>query len=189
MKRLLFRLSLKTQTQKEFRTWQKQYSHNKFDYTNFDLWQDVGEHPLDILFMDLAKIYQEASNSDRKLIEKTFENRTHHLWQLIIFIRRLAILVISRDQLQIVQFGLAITLIEGGHFDPRDAVISLVILKFASQRAGINIDDMIDQLLSLSISKTMELILRNVRNHHQADIVYSVKEFGPPNWFQPGNCN
>jgi hypothetical protein len=172
----------------EFDDWKKKYNRTKDNYKN--MWADIGHHPLDHLFFDLASIYYRASPAERTIIEGFFSGKTYRflvtkkltrLLQLVYFVRRVAKLIDSPSQIDLVRAGLAIASIEGGRYDFRDTIISLIVLRFAAERNGINFLVLIDTIIPVVRPESRSIFL-NVKNHSETDMLFTVRRHGPPGW-------
>jgi signal transduction histidine kinase len=164
--------------------WKKLYKANKVEYSPLNLWEGIGQHPLDNLFISLAQIYLGASFEERRCIEALFKDQDK-LFELIICIRRLSLQVKSMRDCDLVRLGFILEVVEGGRYDFRDTIVSLILLRYSSEKAGINISLIIDGIINnfaQNLTRLTQDILENVRKHSDADVVYTIKEMGPPDW-------
>lgn len=168
----------------EILNWRRNYLRNKQDYTDTSLWQGVGKHPLDLLLLDLAHLYENARQDEKDFIGNIFTNRQHCLWQLVIFIRRMAILVASGKDYELLRYSVDIALIEDARFDFRDLIVSLLILRYAAERANIEIEEMFEDAMKTAKSQITKDVFTNVRNHSREDLMYTIKKSGPPKWVE-----
>jgi hypothetical protein len=150
-------------------------------YRSGSLWSKVGRHPLDLRLTLLAELFWDSNDKQRQQIRASVDKQD--AWALVAYVRRIGILINSRDDIRWLRAGLAIAVIEDARFDFRDLIVSLVILRFAAERMGIDTKPYFDEVIKVSTARTRG-VLRNVRNHSKADILITVREFGPRDW----NC-
>ncbi len=150
-------------------------------YHDGRMWEDVGSRALDTRLTELAVLYLASDSEQRKLIGAYFSGNEKRLWELIIYVRRIAKLITSADDVNWFRLGLAAASIEGGRWDFRDLIVSLVILRFAAERVGIEAVPFFDEIIEMS-NPTTHSIFNNARNHSTGDIEATVKAFGPEDW-------
>ncbi|MBI5932164.1 MAG: hypothetical protein HY867_00540 [Chloroflexi bacterium] len=163
-----------------FETWNSQFLANKIEYGN-SIWENIGKHPQDILFLDLGEIYITASSELRMKIKGLFEKRPEQTWQLVLFIRRIAKMINFDTQTKLVKIGLAIADIVMENEDYRDISISVAILKYGSEKVGINVTELIENEIS-NYSAELSTLLNNLMKWSKNDMKLSLLWFGPPEW-------
>jgi hypothetical protein len=97
------------------------------------------------------------------------------------YVRGVAVRIGSPDDVAWRRRGLAIAAVEGGRIDYRDTIVSLVILRYGAERAGIDPRPFFDEAMATA-SPQGRLCLRNARDHSRRDVLYTVREMGPPEW-------
>lgn len=150
-------------------------------YHDGRMWEDVGSCALDARLTELAKLYLASDSEQRKFIRAYFSGKEERLWELIIYVRRIAKLITSAEDIKWLRLGLAAASIEAGRWDFRDLIVSLVILRFAAERVGLEPLPFFDEIIEIS-NPTMNDIFNNARNHSTGDIEATVKAFGPEDW-------
>lgn len=175
-------------------SWMSRYIREKSTYGNL-VWENIGNHPQDILLSELGKMFVDANQEQRNEIKEIFR-RKHKLtwqsflkgrpvptWQSVLFIRRVAKMLESKDQVYLLQIGLAIADIVAGLEDFRDILSSLAILKYGAERVGIDMTSLIEKSIP-DYSVELTKFLKNVQSWSKRDIDFSVKKFGPADWAQ-----
>jgi hypothetical protein len=175
-------------TMSEFNNWKRKYNKSNYFYKN--IWNEVGHHQLDNLFFELASIYDRSSPSEREFIEKFFvvkpypfvqAKKLKRLLQLVYFVRRISVLIHSSEQSNLVRTGLIVALIEGGKYDFRDTIVSLLILRYAAERNGVDFLGLLDRVIPLARPESRDVFL-NVKNHSDTNMLLTVRRHGPPEW-------
>jgi hypothetical protein len=150
-------------------------------YTATSIWSSVGTHDLDRKLTHLADLYRAAASSQRAVIRGYFDHRRADLDNMWIYVRRVGRLIRSPADIEWLRRGLAIAAIEGGRVDYRDTIVSLVLLRYASERAGIDPRPEFDEAMNLAEECATESF-ENARDHDDSDVEYTVSAFGPPDW-------
>lgn len=173
---------MKSDIEKTIRRWKLKrfFSFAKYN-DRVHLWEKIGKHPLDKLYIELTQIYLEAKPDERRVIENAVTKNRSIQRQLLIFVRRLAKLIKSKNQLDIVRYGLIGAAIEDKHYDSRDTIISLVILKYAADKVGIDTSALIDEISPIA-PPNMSDIYENVKTHPHSSVLHTIKTFGPHDW-------
>jgi hypothetical protein len=150
-------------------------------YRNTPLWSYVGRRKLDRKLTRLAELYRNSSPERREHVYKFFEGKRARLDEMWIYVRRVAILIQSNRDAHWLQRGLAIAAVEGGRVDYRDSIVSLVILRYGAERAGIKTRAFFQEAIRIASPECRE-IFRNARDHSKGDVEYTICEMGPPEW-------
>jgi hypothetical protein len=148
-------------------------------YRSANLWSNVGRRPLDSRLSTLADLYWDAAEDQRQKIRDAVDPRL--TWELIAYIRRVAILIEGKTDVQWLRRGLAIAAIENGRDDFRDLIVSLVILRHGAERVGIKTRKHFNDTLKVAAEEVHDT-LKNARDHRESDVRITVREFGPPQW-------
>jgi hypothetical protein len=164
----------------DFQIWKKYFLSNKKQYGD-QLWEDMIDHPLDILLMKLAELHQEADESQRLVIENFFERKPEWTWQLVLFIRRTAKLLNLSNKDKMVNAGLSIANLVSKIDDFRDIIVSLVILKFAAEKSDMDIKPLLETEM-INANEIFRNILASTLNHNHSSVVWTIKNFGPTEW-------
>ena len=151
------------------------------DYHGIDVWSGIGELDLDKRLTALADLYRDADASQRAEIRSFFDDEGERLDELWLYVRRMARLVACEGDDAWLTRALAIAVIEGGRIDARDSIVSLVLLRYGSERAGIDPKTHFDAAIALAPLEFAE-ILRNARDHPRSSVEDTVAAFGPPDW-------
>jgi hypothetical protein len=150
-------------------------------YRNTPLWSSVGRRKLDRKLTQLVELYRNANPERREYIYKFFEGKRARLDEMWIYVRRVAILIQSKRDAHWLQRGLAIAAVEGGRVDYRDSIVSLVILRYRAERAGIKTRAFFQEAIRRA-SPECRAIFRNARDHSKGNVEYTIREMGPPEW-------
>ena len=163
----------------EFRAWLA--LPGRGGYEQCGLWEWVGSCPADDRITVLADMYLKASPERREQIRAYFRDKGADLAELWVYVRRVALLIRSEEDVLWLRRGLAAAAIEGGGWDFRDTIVSLVILRYAAERAGIRTRPFFDEAIAVAAPESRDIFV-NARDHSRADVAYTVREFGPPEW-------
>lgn len=144
-----------------------------------NFWSNPGGRPRDLQLSALADLYWDASDDQRQRIRDAVD--PHVTWELLAYIRRVAILIKDEAGLQWLRRGLAIAAIENGRSDFRDLIVSLVILRHGAERAGIATRQHFDDGIKAA-DAVIHGHLKNARDHRESDVTATIREFGPDEW-------
>jgi hypothetical protein len=150
-------------------------------YRDTPLWSYVGRRQLDHKLTSLADLYRNSTPERQRQIHKFFEGQTPRLNELDMYVRRVAKLIRSRRDGAWLRRGLAIAALVGSRVDYRDCIVSLVILRFGAERAGIRTRAFFEEALPMAAAEDRG-ILENARDHRKGDVEYTIRTMGPPEW-------
>jgi len=148
--------------------------------TEEEIWGGIGINPLDIAFFELSESYLEADHLQKKRIFDSIAN-TPSLYDIWYFVRRVGRQIRAASDHMWFEIGIAAAMIDGARTDFRDLIVSLVLLRFAAELRGIDTKPFFDHAIQNADEK-MGPILKNVRDHRQKDVRYTVRSFGDPEW-------
>lgn len=131
---------------------------------------------------ELAVLYGEASPGQRAEIRRSLAGLD--TWDLVLYVRRVALPIHSPTDVDWLKKGLAAASIENGQFDFRDTIVSLVLLRYAAEKAGIDARQHFDETIAIS-DKAVVSSLENARDHRPGDMRDIIYQFGPREWEQP----
>jgi hypothetical protein len=163
----------------EFRAWESLPDGR--GYTSTPTWSSVGVHDLDQKLTRLADLYRAADPARRAAIRDAFEGRTDVLDDMWLYVRRVGRLIRSAADVEWLRRGLAVAAVEGGRVDYRDTIVSLVLLRHAAERAGIDPRPHFDEAIALADASAAG-IFENARDHDRDNVLYTVAGFGPHDW-------
>ena len=167
----------------KLKEWILKFKRNKLVYgVGVAIWEDIRTHPQDEFFLELGEIYLEANQDLKTDIKKLFK-KPDEIWQLTLFIRRVAKMIHSDAQTDLAKIGIAIADIVAGKEDFRDVLISLAILRYRADLVGILTMELINEA-ELNCSAELRKLLQNFKNWSWNDIEWSIKQFGPSDWAQ-----
>jgi hypothetical protein len=146
------------------------------NFRDSDFWISAGKTKLDRQLTQLADLYIEASSEQKEEIRSSVAPRAE--WNLVAFVRRLAVHLLDDLNPLWLKRGLAIACVENGRFDFRDTITSLVILRAAAEQAGIDPLPYFDNALS-HCDHRVEHMIENARNYKPSDMRYILRECGP----------
>ena len=169
--------------QTKFQKWQTSFGTGDDPvYEKGSRWTNIGNSSLDKKFTELAELFLAANPEQRELIRDYFEGQSDLLWKLITYERRVAMLITTVEDSNWLRLGLAIASIENGRLDFRDSIVSLVILRYAAKRVGINPSSYFNDIIKIS---PREGIFINARDHSSWGVRGIVNAFGPEEWHKP----
>lgn len=146
-----------------------------------DIWDNIKNHKLDKLFDELGWIYLRATSSRRKTIEKIVRMIPYLSWQLVLYVRRSAVRLLFDNN--IVRYGLSVGLLISHREDPRDVVMSFLILMVGFEKAGINFEEWTNKFVLENSFNSVDLsFFRDVQNKPDDWKKYALEKFGPPSW-------
>jgi hypothetical protein len=163
--------------QEMFKAGDKSYQIKSAD----DVWANVGSTHLDNFFTELATLYIAANDGQRSTLFEYCGRQQPIIQNLWYYIRRIGKLIETEDDKKWLELGIACFLMDGSRFDLRDTITSLVLLRFAAERKGIETHSIFDNFIQ-SAPENMKEMLKNVRDHPESSIRSSVQFFGPPEW-------
>lgn len=150
---------------------------NPSRYDDADFWGSIGDNELDDQLTLLADMFASASDADRATIRSSVHPNA--LWNLIAYVRRMALPVLRERDAKWLERGLFVAAIEDGRFDFRDLIVSLVILRAASEQIGLDCHSYFNYIIehcSLSSVGTFA----NARDHSPSNVSDLLQSFGPP---------
>jgi hypothetical protein len=163
----------------EFQAWLKLPAGCGYRHT--PLWSYVGRRKLDQKLTRLAELYRNSPPERRQHVYEFFEGQRARLDEMLIYVRRVALLIQSKQDVDWVQRGFTIATVEGGRVDYRDSIVSLVILRYGAERAGIKTRPFFEEAIRIA-SPEGRGIFRNARDHSKGDVQYIICKAGPPEW-------
>lgn len=146
-------------------------------FRDSDFWETAGSTSLDEQLTQLADLYAEASAPQRALIRTAVNPRAEA--NLVMYVRRLSILILREKDPSWLRRGLDIACIENGRFDYRDSIVSIVILRSAAERSGIDPVPYFDEAIR-NCDKGFVDVIENARDHRPKDVRDLLRAFGPP---------
>ena len=141
-----------------------------------DIWGDPGTRSVDVAIETIADLYLERPALREEI--RTEIERVPNTWALVLYIRRASLLVKNKSDEHPIRRGLVVAAMLNGRSDYRDLIVSLVILRAAAEKAGIDTRKFFDAAIDGSTAK-IHASLRNARDHSQSDIQSTFAEFGP----------
>jgi hypothetical protein len=153
------------------------------DYERVGMWDKLGECDLDRRLARLADIYLSASTTTRKQLRDYFNDKGAELDEMWLYTRRMAKVIKTDQDVAIVRRALAIAAIEGGRRDYRDTIVSLVLLRYGAEQAGIRIDPLFREIQSEEfMAPENRSYFENARTHSPSAIASTIRAFGPEEW-------
>lgn len=153
-------------------------------YRSRSLWTRAGKRPIDLQLAEVGSLYWDSNSRQRQRITKSVGN--FDPWSLITFIRRIGLILEADPDIRWIHAGLGVALIENARGDFRDLIVSLVILRHGTERAGINYRPPFDEAIAIAVGEVRTCLV-NARDHSTKDVRITVREFGPSAWSdQPG---
>lgn len=162
-----------------FREWQALPGAGQ--YAKLTGWEKIGACEADTRWTELADLYLESDSSRRKQLRDYFAGRFDDLQEMWQYVRRMGARMQSPDDAEWLRRGLVIAAIEGGRVDYRDTIVSLVLLRFGAEQAGIPFDTAFREIQRGEfMAPENKPHFENARTHSPANVVATVREFGSP---------
>ncbi len=149
-----------------FQHWQRAYLDDNATYPE-DLWTQIGEHPLDLRLTELADLYLSANPDQRLALYQDFHNYERRLWELVVYVRRMAKMLATPADGHWLRRGLAIAALEGARSDFRDTIVSLILLRWGAERAQIDTRSYFIEIIAIAPREARD-VFRNAKSHHRA---------------------
>jgi hypothetical protein len=174
----------------QFQQWQAMPGAGDNSYFH---WKDIGAHPVDLRFAALVQLYLQSDSEQRQLDRDHFKGQDDRLWEMIFYVRRVAKLIESQDDVKWLRLGLAAAAIQDGRVDFRDLSVSLVVLRYGAQRGGIDPYPFIDEAIEIAGPSSHNPsswsgydIFRNIITTRErtrpSDATFIIQRFGPEDW-------
>src|SRR5262245_32999418 len=98
-----------------------------------EVWANIGTSPLDARITEISELYEEADSQQREVIKNYFDGKDDRVWELILYVRRVAVLISSDQDSKWLRLGITAALIEDARLDYRDLIVSLLLLRYAAE--------------------------------------------------------
>ena len=168
-----------------FQTWQSSLGTGKDPAYSGEIdWKTIGHSALDKRFTELVELFGASTFEQQQRIRDYFGDQEDLLWNLVLYVRRVAKLINTREDIGWLWAGLVIASVENGRVDSRDTLASLVILRFAAKRVGINPNPYFDEIIKISPPPGRERLISG-RDHPSWDAKGIINYFGPEEWRKP----
>lgn len=146
-------------------------------YNDRNMWSSVGDTELDQQLTRLANIFVDIPRNQQQIVREAVHPRA--LWNLIVFVRRLAILILKTSDPIWLRRALTIAAIENGRSDFRDLIVSLVIARAAAERVDMDYVAQFNWCLD-AFTPASKGSFTNARDHAECDVRDILRNFGPP---------
>lgn len=160
--------------------WKALYVDKRQGY-NQAIWADVGFHPLDKALDELARLYLRASPAQIRTIERALHGQQIEPWDLVLYIRRAGVRLLQERKTELLEWALAIAVLCSRHVDPRDLIVSIILLFMGADRISINPEEFIEKM-GVVIDQEMKKLFLETLHMPAEDINLTVKMFGPADW-------
>ena len=161
--------------QKRFGRWQRMPGAE--GYGDLDDGAALGTAAADLRYDALAELYLGGDSPQRAMIRRHFAARPDELEAMWRYVRRMARRIAAPDDAAALRRGLAIAAVEGGRCDPRDTIVSLVLLRHGAQRAGIDWTPFFRDIQDCVPTENRPLF-ETARTQSDADVAATVRAFG-----------
>jgi hypothetical protein len=148
---------------------------------------DPGGCALDSKLTMLAELFLVADDDQRQMLRDYFAEQGDSLWDLNLFARRATLWMDGSMDDRWILRALAAVAIENAALDYRDTVVTLVILRFASDVAGLDFAALTDAIPELQ-GDALDPHIENAITHSLDDVRFIILSFAPPhlqNQFPP----
>jgi hypothetical protein len=160
--------------------WKTIYKKYRNGY-NKDIWSEISQHPLDRIIDELGQIYLASSSRQRIIVDEALNSGYIEQWDLALYIRRVGLRLPLEKNEKMIDWAFLITLILYKFVDPRDLIVSLILMAVGAKKAGINIEDNLEAA-QLTTNKHVMDLLTNALHQSEVSINITIKMFGPPEW-------
>ena len=172
---------MKNNFQDSWLSWQSLYKRNRIKYDE-DIWSNIAHHPLDKLLDEFAQLNLGVPTETNNLIEDYVQNNPTLLWELLMYVRRVSLRLASEGNSgDLVLKALGIGSLVSKFEDPRDVLVSVILLNFGATRVGIDIKKWFDKIDSSGISSEDSIYYR-ATHQTEKSIAITLEMFGPPGW-------
>lgn len=164
--------------------WKIRYILNRKKYytrRKNDIWTEINSHQLDRLLDELAEIYINASSSERSIIFEYVKKRNKLSWEIVLYIRRIALRLKQIKDEGLIYRALGMAMLVSKSDDPRDILISLILLKVGATKYGIDIKPWYNKIDPVALTNTKGLFFR-AENQTLKSVNITISKFGPPEW-------
>ena len=144
-----------------------------------EIWENIGSASLDKFFIGLAELYLDSNDKQRQTLYEYCGQKKVILENLWYFIRRIGVLIYTGDDKRWLDIGIACAILDGGRVDPRDLIVSLVLLRYFAEEQKIDAKGVFDKFIQ-SAEGGVKGILENAQNYPKSSIRGIVHSFGPP---------
>ena len=160
--------------------WRSLYERNRIKYDE-DLWSNLVLHPLDKLLDGFAQLYLDAPRETNNSMEKYVQNTPSLLWELVLYVRRVGLRLASEgNSNNLVLKALGISYLVSKFEDPRDILVSLILLNFGAKRVNIDIEKWFDKIDPFAIFENS--IFFRATHQTEKSVAITIDMFGPPGW-------
>lgn len=146
-------------------------------YKNATSRTSAGDVQLDQQLTQLADLFMNATPRQRETIRSVVQPRA--LSNLLTYIHRVSITLLQEHDTIWLQRALAAAVIIGERCDYRDLIVSLVIVRVAAERVGIDHVPHFNSCIEKYKPSSVEPYT-NARDHRPSDVRDILRHFGPP---------
>jgi hypothetical protein len=146
-----------------------------------DIWNEINSHKLDKLLDQLAQIYLQASPAEKNAIEEYVKKRDQLSWELVLYVRRVALRLQTKKEEHLIYWALGIVLLASKCDDPRDVLNSLILLKIGAEKVGLDLKSWYEKVYPTALSDLQSIFYRE-ENRSEKSISITINKFGPPGW-------
>ena len=164
---------------KKWKTWMQSYKQIENRY-NRNIWIDYENHPQDLSFEQLASLYSDATVRQRRKIKGQFSRKQIRLRDLVMYIRRLGIIISMTKMEEYVDTALTLSGI-AIRYGFSDLTVSLILMKIGAEKAGISTSEYFENHIN-NASGDYKTLLNNVYTHPKDLEIRYITKYGPPEW-------
>jgi hypothetical protein len=140
---------------------------------------DPGGCALDSKLTMLAELFLVADADQRQMLRDTFADQGDLLWDLNLFARRTTLWMDGMMDDRWIMRGLAAIAIENASVDYRDTAVTLIILRFASDLAGLDFAALVNAIPELQ-SEALYDHIQNAVTYNGDNLRFIIESFAPP---------
>jgi len=141
----------------------------------------AGVEPLDGAVAALCDRYLEASADDRASMRDFFRNRSGFRQNLLGYVFRAASALRRDPSPRWVRHGIVAAAIEDQGLDYRDSIVSLIVLRWAAERVGVDPRPEFESLGAMASERMRELI-RGIPARGASEVEYTVQQMTAKAW-------
>ena len=141
----------------------------------------AGAEPLDGAIAALCDAYLEASADTRAYMRDFFRNQRRFRENLLGYVFRAATALRRDPSRRWVRQGIVAAAIEDRGVDYRDSIVSLIVLRWAAERVGVDPRPEFESLAAMASDGMRELI-RGIPSRGASEVEYTVKQMTAKAW-------
>lgn len=166
------------------KAWKKRYSKCRKGYEG-GIWNDLGNHPLDVLLDELAQmslqhtLVQEREKLLGLFSSGFFKSPAVETWDCVLYTRRLALRLEKSKQTDLLYAGIEMLSLYWQYEDIRDSILTANFLTLRARRAGFDVKSCLDESLP-SVTSEVKSLFYDSLGESDAELEKSYRWINPP---------